>query len=258
MRYFIEVSYMGGRYAGFQAQENANTIQDEIERSMRIYFRKSIALTGSSRTDAGVHALQNYFHMDEQEVGEKQLSDAVYHLNAILPADIVIRRIFRVADQAHCRFDALSRRYRYTIYRRKNPFLTDRAYFFPYKLDVSVLQTAAAIMLQNVDFQSFCKRNAQVDHYRCTLIESFWEEEGDTLSYVVQGNRFLRGMVRGLTGTMLRAGTGKWPLSSIQTIIDARDCTRVDFSVPAHGLTLERVRFAGDERAKRLDSIDFE
>ena len=249
---------MGGRYAGFQAQENANTIQGEIERAMRVYFRKSVALTGSSRTDAGVHALQNYFHMDEHEVDEIRLCDAVYHLNAILPADIVIKRIFRVADQAHCRFDALSRRYRYKVYRHKNPFLTDRGYYFPYKLDVSALQVAAAIMLQNVDFQSFCKRNAQVDHYRCTLLDSFWEEDEDTLSYVVEGNRFLRGMVRGLTGTMLRVGTGKWPVSSIQTIVDARDCSRVDFSVPAHGLTLERVRFPDEKRAQTLDGIDFE
>lgn len=254
----MEVSYMGSRYAGFQKQENANTIQDEIERALRVYFRKWFMLTGSSRTDAGVHAMQNYFHFDELEVEAARLYDSVYHLNAILPADIVIKRVFRVADQAHCRFDALSRRYRYTIYRRKNPFLTDRGYFFPYKLDCSLMQEAAAIFLQNVDFQSFCKRKAQVDHYRCTLIDSFWEVEGDTLSYVVEGNRFLRGMVRGLTGTMLRVGTGKWPLSSVQTIVDARDCTRVDFSVPAHGLTLERVRFADGAHAEMLDGADFE
>ena len=122
MRYFIETSYKGTAYSGFQVQQNSNTIQAEIEKALTVFFKQSFTLTGSSRTDAGVHALQNYFHFDveKQLVNDSKsekssrlsaLEESEYHLNAILPPDIVIKRIFRVADDAHCRFDAVSREY---------------------------------------------------------------------------------------------------------------------------------------------------
>ena len=247
-RYFIEVFYNGARYAGFQIQQNANSIQAEIEKALAIFFKEQLQLTCSSRTDAGVHALSNYFHFDAVSAivsfSDEALAMAAYNLNAILPGDIVIKKISKVATKAHCRFDATSREYRYYIYQRKDPFLADRAYYYPYKLDLTLLQAAADQLLNTTDFSSFSKKHTQVKSFLCQLKKSQWHQKGDTIIYNVEGNRFLRGMVRGLVGTMLRVGTGKTSLSGFQHIIDARDNTLADFSVPAHGLFLEKVNFS--------------
>lgn len=239
LRYFIELSYKGAAYSGFQVQRNANSVQAEVEKALSIYYRKPFELTGSSRTDAGVHALQNYFHFDTEEA----LADASYHLNAILPEDIVIKRIFEVAPDAHCRFDATSREYRYNIYRHKDPFLQDRAWFYPYQLDHVLLQQAATELMQHHDFTSFSKRNTQVHTFECDIMHSEWQWREELLTYEVKGNRFLRGMVRGLVGTMLHVGRKKITVAQFRNIIQARDCTKADFSVPAHGLFLEKVNF---------------
>lgn len=239
-RYFLEVTYKGSRYAGFQIQENANTVQSEIHRAMHILFKKDILLTGSSRTDAGVHALQNFFHFDtELNITERYL----YNLNAILPKDISVSNIMPVHAEAHCRFDAVSREYSYHLYHKKNPFLEDRAYYFPYKMDVDKMQQAARILFDYADFTSFSKRNTQVKNFRCHILRSDWEVREDQLIYHVQANRFLRGMVRGLTGTMLLIGRGTVDLDEFRAIINSKDCSRANFAVPGHGLFLEKVHY---------------
>lgn len=239
-RYFLEVSYKGTAYSGFQTQENANTIQAEIEKAFEILQRDKVTMTGSSRTDAGVHALQNFFHFDYDGTLHPQF---LYKVNAILPADIVIGGLKRVNDDAHCRFDALSREYKYFIYRRKDPFPQGRAFFYPYKLDKELLEKAAAIVKEYHDFTSFSKRNTQVKTFSCDIIESQWPQEDDYLVYNVKGNRFLRGMVRALTATMLKVGSGKLSLDEFRAIIDAKDCTKASFAVPAHGLFLVSVNY---------------
>ena len=172
-RYFIEVSYKGTAYSGFQVQKNANSIQAEIEKALSVFFKQSFSLTGSSRTDTGVHALQNYFHFDTiQPLAEK--TGFIYNLNAILPLDIVVKRIFLVDENAHCRFDAVSREYNYFIYRDKNPFLQDRAYYFPYTVDIDKLKQASELVLLNKDFTSFSKRNTQVKNFICDIKKSGW------------------------------------------------------------------------------------
>ena len=243
-RFFIEVSYMGTAYAGFQIQENANTIQAEVEKAFRIYFRKPIELTGSSRTDAGVHALQNYFHFDEGDIREQAFAEGAYHLNAILPGDIVIRKIFEVNENAHCRFDAVSRTYHYSIYNKKDPFIRDRAYYYPFELDIIKLNEAASIVSGEIDFEAFAKKNNQVHTNNCNILQSVWVQAGSELQYIVTGNRFLRGMVRGLTGTMLKVGRGNKTKEEFAGIFSNTDITKVDFSVPAHGLALYAVNFA--------------
>jgi len=241
-RYFIEVSYKGTAYSGFQVQKNANSIQAEIEKALSVFFKQSFSLTGSSRTDTGVHALQNYFHFDTiQPLAEK--AGFIYNLNAILPLDIVVKRIFLVDENAHCRFDAVSREYNYFIYRDKNPFLQDRAYYFPYTVDIDKLKQASELVLLNKDFTSFSKRNTQVKNFVCDIKKSGWMREKNTLVYQVESNRFLRGMVKGLVGTMLRVGTGKITLDQFEDIIKNRDCTKADFSVPPHGLFLMKVAY---------------
>jgi len=238
-RYFIRVAYRGTNYAGFQIQDNANSVQAEVEKSLRIFFRASFQLTGSSRTDAGVHALCNYFHFDAEELpGKEKLAKAIYHLNAILPRDIVIKDIYPVTDTAHSRFDALSREYQYFLYQSKNPFLEDRAFFYPYPLDMNRLNEAAALLMEYQDFTSFSKRNTQVKTFICQVTHSQWFLKNDCIVYNVKADRFLRGMVRGLTGTMLRVGTHRITIADFRRIIESRDCARADFSVPPQGLFL--------------------
>jgi tRNA pseudouridine38-40 synthase len=260
-RYFLEVAYIGTNYSGFQTQHNANTIQAEIEKALNILFRlpsplsgegQGVRLTGSSRTDAGVHALQNFFHFDTNSPLSRQLAgwrgvrgeaDFTYKINAILPEDIVVKQLIPVAKDAHCRFDALSRIYKYFIYRNKSPFLKGRAFYFPYKLDIELLHQAALILKEYQDFTSFSKRNTQVKSFKCEIQESEWFWEKDCLVYHVKANRFLRGMVRALTATMLKIGRGKMSLNQFREIIEAKDCTKASFAVPANGLFLISVAY---------------
>jgi len=247
-RYFLEVSYKGTNYSGFQMQKNANSIQEEVEKAFLILLKEKVLLTGSSRTDTGVHALQNFFHFDSDSLlhswsraGDE--SKFVYKINAILPPDIVVKSIVRVSEDAHCRFDAVSREYKYFIYREKNPFLSDRAFYFPYKLNMESLQEAAGLLKDYNDFTSFSKRNTQVRTFVCELQISEWILESGCLVYHVRGNRFLRGMVRALTATMLKVGRGIIDIREFASIIEAKDCTRASFAVPAHGLFLTSVEY---------------
>jgi tRNA pseudouridine38-40 synthase len=239
-RYFLELAYRGTAFSGFQIQENAATIQLAVTRAMETYIRVPFLLTGSSRTDAGVHAEQNFFHFDTDLVIHNKI---VYNLNALLPADIAVKGIYPVPDQAHCRFDALSREYAYTIYPVKNPFLSDRAWLYPYPLSVPLLQEGASIIREYRDFTSFSKRNTQVKSFLCQIERSEWVEKDDCLIYQVKANRFLRGMVRGLVGTLLKLGRGQISPDQFRSIIEARDCTLADFSTPPQGLVLKRVHF---------------
>jgi tRNA pseudouridine38-40 synthase len=243
-RYFLELSYKGTAYSGFQSQQNTGkTIQAEVEKAFAVLQRTEVTMTGSSRTDAGVHALQNFFHFDYEGEIHPQF---VYKVNAILPDDIVIRNLVQVGEEAHCRFDAVSREYRYYIYRRKDPFLKDRAFYFPYRLSLERMKEAAWVVKEYTDFTSFSKRNTQVKTFECRIEESEWGvEEGECLVYHVKANRFLRGMVRALTATMLQVGRGKLDIAGFRAVIEARDCTKANFAVPAKGLFLEKVEYAG-------------
>jgi len=240
-RYFIELSYKGTNYSGFQSQHNTkHTIQAELEKAFEILQKDKIVLVSSSRTDSGVHALQNYFHLDYSGEIHPQF---VYKINAILPQDIVVKNIIPVTVDAHSRFDAISREYKYFIYTKKDPFLQDRAFFFPYKLDIEKLKAAADIVKDYTDFTSFSKRNTQVKTFECRIIKSEWLYENDCLVYHVEANRFLRGMVRALTATMLKIGRNRITMEEFKSVIEAKNCTQASFAVPAHGLFLIKVEY---------------
>jgi tRNA pseudouridine38-40 synthase len=239
-RYFLEISYKGTAYSGFQAQENANTIQAEVERSFAVLHKEKVSMTGSSRTDAGVHAKQNFFHFDFYGIINPHF---IYKINAILPKDIVVKSLLKVKDSAHCRFDAVSREYEYHIYRQKDPFLEDRAYYFPFKLDTEKLHNAAAIIKEYTDFSSFSKRNSQVKTFNCNILESKWLATNNILIYNVKANRFLRGMVRALTATMLLVGRNKITIEEFKEIIASQDCTKANFATPSHGLFLKKIEY---------------
>lgn len=239
-RYFLEVFYKGESFSGFQVQSNAITIQSEIEKAFLIFFRKPVSLTGSSRTDAGVHALQNYFHFDW--VGSFS-EEALYNLNAILPAGIVLKSAKQVKPDAHCRFHALSREYKYYICHSKNPFLEDRSWYLPYTLDIKMLDSCAVHIKQCTDFSAFSKRNTQVKTFNCNIYESCWLKENGCLVYHVKANRFLRGMVRGLVGTMVRVARGNMTIENFERLMKDMNQSTADFSAPSKGLFLIHVSY---------------
>lgn len=240
-RYFLEVAYKGTRYSGFQIQENANTVQAEIEKAFLTLHRQPVFLTGSSRTDAGVHALQNYFHFDFETEVHPQF---VYKMNAVLPSDIVIRQLHQMPSNAHSRFDASSREYEYRIYRSKNPILKDTAFYYPYKLNLDSLEEAARMIKGQTNFFAFSKTNTQVKNYNCIITKSRWIYEEDLLIYNIEGNRFLRGMVRLLTASILKVGRGSLSLKQFEAffITDGK----CGYSVPAHGLFLKSINYPSD------------
>lgn len=242
-RYFLEVFYKGEDFSGFQVQKNAITIQSEVEKAFEIFFRKTVSLTGSSRTDAGVHALQNYFHFDWDDDFPEM---ALYNLNAILPKSIVIKSIRKVKEEAHCRFHAVSREYKYYIFNSKNPFLDDRAWHIPFTLDKELLNECAALVRNYSDFTAFSKRNTQVKTFQCKIIESRWVEENGCLVYEVKANRFLRGMVRGLVGTMIRVARGNMTFNNFQELISKQNQSTADFSAPAKALFLVQVAYPNE------------
>ncbi len=228
-RYFIEVSYKGSNYSGFQSQKNANTIQAEVERALSVLFHGEFLLTSSSRTDAGVHARQNYFHFDAEASIETQI---LYNLNAILPHDIVVKNIIPVSGDAHCRFDAIARTYQYFIYRAKDPFLADRAYYYPFALDVNKLNMLASVFLMHENFASFSKRNSQVKTFNCKIVTAEWTLKNDSIIFTTEANRYLRGMVRGMVATMLHLAKEDYNIERLHDIIIARNCINAYFSAP--------------------------
>jgi tRNA pseudouridine38-40 synthase len=239
-RYFLEVAYFGEKYSGFQVQDNAKTIQSEVEQAFYVIYKKPIKLTGSSRTDSGVHAFQNFFHFDwSEEFNQKH----IYNINAILPADIVLTSVRAVRPDCHARFDAISREYEYHIYFNKNPFLQDRAWFFPFKINPNFLHQASSIIKNQTDFTSFSRQNTQVKTFSCNILESSWEERGSQLIYHVVANRFLRGMVRALVSTMLQVARGNKSLEEFNQYFTHPSQASADFSAPAKGLFLHKVNY---------------
>lgn len=239
-RYFLEIRYDGSSFSGFQIQKNSITIQSEIEKAISILLRTSIGCTGSSRTDAGVHAMQNYFHFD---VDQSLDPGFAYHMNAILPKQIAVVNCIPVKKKSHCRFDAVARWYKYVLSNRKDPFLVDRAWFYPYPMDKDILDAAAALVKQQTDFAAFAKRHADTKTTLCSIYRSEWIQDDNGWVYHVEANRFLRGMVRGLVSTMVQVGRNKISIDQFKTILKHPDNVLSSFTAPGHGLYLMQVKF---------------
>lgn len=240
-RYFLEVVYDGTPYHGSQLQGDTPTIQLAINKALGTLLRNPVDSFGASRTDEGVHALCNFYHFDtEQELHQS----FIYKMNAILPHSIAVKKVYTSNNiNANARFDATTRRYRYRIYNKKDPFLYDRAYYYPFSIDKTILQQTAAIIKEYTHFESFSKRNTQTKTFICNIYKSYWEEHEKEIHYIVEANRFLRGMVRGLVGTQLQVAREKITIQEFKNIIESGDNQKADFSVPGHGLYLEEIRY---------------
>ena len=240
-RYFLEVTYNGTAFHGSQVQGETPTVQLALNNALSTLLREPIETFGASRTDEGVHALCNYYHFDTDK---ELLQVFFYNLNSILPGTIAVNKMFLANDpELNSRFAALTRRYRYRIYAKKDPFILERAYHYPFKLDRSLLDETAKIITEYENFETFSKRNTQSFTFICKIHQSYWEQVGKELHYVVEANRFLRGMVRGLVGTQLQVARGRMSIEDFRKAIEAKDCTLADFSVPGHGLYLENIKY---------------
>lgn len=239
MRFFLEFSYDGGNYHGWQIQQNAHSVQEEIEKALSVIFQEETPVVGAGRTDTGVHAEQMFVHVDLDLIPENFL----WRINCILPKDIALHKFLPVKDSAHARFDAISRRYKYIISREKNVFMQNRSYYLHKDLDVKAMNTAASSMLGEQDFSCFSKAHTQTHTNLCEITEAEWEEEGDLLVFYITANRFLRNMVRAIVGTLLEIGEGRIPPEGINEIIASKDRSKAGFSVPAQGLYLSSIKY---------------
>ena len=243
MRYFIECAYKGTQYSGWQIQNNSLTVQAEIEKALSTLLKHKVDITGSSRTDAGVHAVQQIAHFEMT----KEISDCenlVFRMNKLLPFDISVQKIFNVTNDYHARFEAISRKYEYRISRKKNPFQRGLAYEFNGNINIDSMNEACKILFRHLDYQCFSKIHTDVLTFNCTITEAHWEEkEENLLIFSIKANRFLRGMVRAIVGTLLEVGLGKISLSAFEEIILSKDRKKAGRAVPAAGLFLMEVNY---------------
>jgi len=249
MRCFCELAYNGTRYVGWQKQPGQASLQETIEGAFSTILETSIEITGCGRTDAGVHARQYFLHFDFPFEGEGGFPEAfVSRLNKFLPQDIVVRRIFEVANDAHARYDAFLRSYEYKLCFNKNPFHPETIYHFPFahKLDVQKVQEAANLLLGYDEFFPFCKTRSDVKTVECQLKRSKWifDREKERMIYYISANRFLRGMVRLIVGMCLNVGLGKLSLEEVKLALDTTQRRLPkSWSVPPQGLFLTEVRY---------------
>ncbi|TVZ50971.1 tRNA pseudouridine(38-40) synthase TruA [Dokdonia sp. Hel_I_53] len=254
MRYFIELSYFGKKYHGWQRQPNAITVQEVIENALSTILQKQILIMGAGRTDAGVHATQMFAHFDwenenfidflkSKKIGKGTINDFIYKLNNLLPVDIVIKQIVEVKDEAHSRFDAISRSYIYRIVRSKNAFTTDHAYTFKHNLNIKAMNEAASVLLDYNDFECFSKSKTEVNTYLCDITEAYWEIKEDEIIFHITANRFLRNMVRAIVGTLLEIGQEKKPVEWIHHVIATKNRAYAGSSVPGKGLYLTAIKY---------------
>lgn len=243
MRYFLEFAYKGTQYHGWQRQPNAFTVQEALEACFAQVLRTKITINGSSRTDTGVHAAHQMAHFDVEQVLP---TNFVYRINSSLPKDIAIIDVHLKDEACHSRFDALERTYKYRIHTQKNPFLFETSLFYPKELDFSLMNEAALLLLDHTDFECFSKVKTDVFTFDCDIKEAYWYQNGNNWEFKIRSNRFLRGMVRAIVGTLLEIGQGKRSVKNFQDVLTSRNRANAGSNVKAHGLTLEKVEYPKD------------
>lgn len=245
MRYFLELSYSGKAYKGWQIQPRDPSVQHALQQALSTLLRTPTEVVGAGRTDTGVHASYYVAHFDTAS----PLGDAAhfcYHLNALLPDDIAVNGIRRVRDDAHARFDAELREYKYFVSLRKDPFRTDTACRYTLPLDMERMNEAAALLVGCGDYTSFAKLHSDNKTNICRVSRAGWCREGEQLVFTIAADRFLRNMVRAIVGTLLDVGRGKLTVDAVRDVIAGRDRSLSGSSAPAQGLFLTDVRYPED------------
>jgi tRNA pseudouridine38-40 synthase len=241
MRYLFQIGYLGTKYHGWQSQANAVGVQDVVEDALGKLLRKKTVIVASGRTDTGVHCVKQFFHADVDH--ELKAESFIQRMNSFLPRDIAIHSIRRIRLDAHARYDAFERAYEYKITRVKNPLLVGFAYYYFKDLDVPTMNRAAALLLGVHDFQCFSKVKTDVNHFICEMKKAQWNQKKDILVFSIVANRFLRGMVRAVVGTLLEVGAGSLSMKEFQEVITSKDRKKAGMNVPAEGLYLVDVKY---------------
>ena len=241
--YQIVIEYDGTNYNGWQYQKNGPSIQKEIEKAIKKLLKKKIRIIGSGRTDTGVHAMSQVAHFD---FNGNIIENFLYRINSLLPSDISINSINGVKENVSARFDAISREYIYKIHTKKSPFLNDYSYYYKRDIDIELLNKACDIIKKFKDFQTFSKVKTDVNNYNCNVSYAAIEKENNSYFFKVTSNRFLRGMVRALMGTLFEINENKIELEFLEDIIIKKERKLAGPSVPAHGLYLNKVLYEED------------
>jgi tRNA pseudouridine38-40 synthase len=242
-RYFIELSYNGTDYHGWQIQPNDITVQECLDKALSIYFRQTIVSLGCGRTDAGVHATQFYAHFDLINLADEVVQNSITGINSLLPYTIAVKRVFAVPDDAHARFDATARAYKYHLHFDKDPFKLDRSWLYKGNLNFDAMNEAAALLLKFTDFSCFSKSNTQTFTNNCKITAAYFEKVEDGLIFTIKADRFLRNMVRAIVGTMVLVGKGDIEIATVANIIESKNRSNAGQSVPACGLYLVGVEY---------------
>jgi len=243
MRYFIDISYNGKNYHGWQIQKNAVTVQSTIQDVISKILGKSTDIVGSGRTDTGVHAKSQVAHFD---VNKEVDNDFIYRVNAFLPQDISINSVNQVVDNSHARFDAISREYIYKIHDLKSPFVDGLSTFYNKKINMDLINEACSTIMKNSDFQSFSKVKTEVKNFNCTISHASIRRKNNFYLFKFCANRFLRGMVRALVGTLLQLNEGKINLKEFKLIFEKKNREYAGPSAPPYGLYLNKVNYNSD------------
>ncbi len=242
LRYFLEFSYKGTAYHGWQRQPNSSTVQQQMEDALNTLLGKETAVVAAGRTDTGVHAKQMFAHVD-LALNVKEVEQLMHRLNKFLPYDITVNDIHPVKADAHARFDAMSRSYVYHLVQHKDPFSHEFSYTFTTKIDLNVMNAAAKLLLSHTNFKCFSRSKTDVKTYDCKVTEAYWEQLDYEWIFHISANRFLRNMVRAIVGTLIDVGTGKLSLADFQAILKSEDRSKAGSSAPAHGLFLSQVQY---------------
>ncbi len=244
MRYFLTLSYRGTHYAGWQVQPNAPSVQATLEAALSTILREKTDITGCGRTDSGVHARFYVAHFDALLPLPSRFLNG---LNSLLPNDVAVHDIRPVQPEAHARFDAYERSYRYHFSLRKDPFSIETAWHYPLygRLDFGKMQEVAALLPHYSAFLPFCKTDSGLEHYTCVLKAAFWEQRPEEHQWVFQitANRFLRGMVRLIVGACVQVGRGQLQISDVQKALDEQKPLKKSLSAPPQGLFLTDVKY---------------
>ncbi len=240
MRFALQLAYDGTRFHGWQKQENAITVQGEIEKCLAQIFQKEISILGCGRTDTGVHARNYTAHFDlENELPDKFL----FKINSLLPDEIAIKNCTTTHAEFHARFDAIMREYAYHIHFEKDPFLIHKSWERYGHLDFELMNAGADYLIGNKDCTCFCKGEAPNDNFYCQIYSAQWEYSEKQAVFRISANRFLRNMVRAIVGTLVDLGMHKYDLDTFKKIVDTGTRSDAGNSVPAHGLYLEQVKY---------------
>jgi len=242
-RYFIYLAYDGTNYHGWQIQPNGISVQECLMKALATFLRKDMEVVGAGRTDAGVHAslMVAHFDYDGEPLNVLQVADK---LNRILPQDISVYRIREVKSDAHARFDATARTYKYYITTRKYPFNRQYRYRIHGELDFDRMNEAAHTLFDYTDFTSFSKLHTDVKTNNCKVMHAQWTQEDEaTWVFTIRADRFLRNMVRAIVGTLLEVGRGKMTVDSFRQVIEQKDRGKAGTSAPGHALFLVDVEY---------------